>query len=352
MTERAAVPQSGRKADLLAREVKHFRLADFDARPLLAQYDDMAFQARNLARAARITKDMCSAPDGRVFLGLAGSIISAGMKQVIIDLVRADLIDGIVSTGANIFDMDFHEALGYRHHRGDAAADDKELQALRIDRIYDTYIDQDELEHSDDAIRQVADTLEPRVYSSREFIGHPGAWLDSRGVQADDSLIHACWQQGVPIFVPALSDSSAGFGLMYHQRANPDSHVAIDSVRDFAELCTLMKGDGPTGILLLGGGVPKNFLQDAVLGGESKHGLMIEEVRLHDFAVQITTADEHDGGLSGSTFKEALSWGKVEVEQEQMVHLEASVAFPLLASSLWWDLHDQGRQARRLADLL
>lgn len=352
MTERTPVPRDGRKAELLSREIRHFRLADFDARPLLAQYDAMAFQARNLARAARITRNMCAAQDGRVFLGLAGSILSAGMKHIIIDLVRANLLDGIVSTGANIFDMDLHEALGFRHYRGDSQADDHELQLLHIDRIYDTYIDEDELQQCDDAIMRIADLLDPRPHSSREFLREVGAWLDSQGVEADDSLIHACWEQEVPIFVPAFSDCSAGFGLMYHQRTHPKAHVTIDSVRDFSELCSLMVGDFPTGILLLGGGVPKNFLQDAVLGGEAKHGVRIEEASVHDFAVQITTATEYDGALSGSTFREALSWGKVEIEQEQMVHLEASVGFPLLASSVWWEFKDQPRVARRLSGLL
>ncbi|MDJ0601994.1 MAG: deoxyhypusine synthase, partial [Crocosphaera sp.] len=224
--------------------------------------------------------------------------------------------------------------------------DDELLRQLRIDRIYDTYIDEDQLRVCDMTIAKLADSLEKRPYSSREFIEEMGAYLKVYG-KAEQSVVLSAYQHQVPIFVPAFSDCSAGFGLVYHQWNSPESHLTIDSVRDFKELTQCKLSSAATGLLMIGGGVPKNFAQDTVVAAE----LLGFDTSMHKYTVQITVADERDGGLSGSTLKEAHSWGKVNKNMEQMVFSEATLAFPLVAGYAYEQQNWRSRSPRRLANL-
>ena len=173
-----------------------------------------------------------------------------------------------------------------------------------------------------------------------------GAWLDARGVKADRSIVHSAWRKGVPIFCPAFSDCSAGFGLVHHQWHN-ERHLSIDSVADFRELTRIKLEVGETGILMLGGGVPKNFTQDVVVATD----ILGKETPMHRYAVQVTVADERDGALSGSTLNEACSWGKVDTTFEQMVFAEATLAVPLLVSDALHRGSWRKRASRRLNQL-
>lgn len=319
------------KTDLLAKEIVHFDIKKFDARPLLDSYATMAFQARNLATASNIFNRMLGDKGCTVILTLAGSLFSAGLKHVVADMVEHNMVDVIVSTGAVIVDQDFFEALGFRHYAGDCCADDEALNKLAIDRIYDTYIDEEELRVCDMTIAHIADALPAGVYSSREFIWAMGAYLGKVGVKAEKSVVYSAYKHNVPIFVPAFSDCSAGFGLVYHQKNQKNGHVQIDSVKDFRELTEIKLAVKDTGILMVGGGVPKNFTQDVVVATD----ILGEEKPRHKYAIQLTVADERDGGLSGSTLKEACSWGKVDLTYEQMVFGEATIAFPLLISDAY-----------------
>jgi deoxyhypusine synthase len=258
----------------------------------------------------------------------------------------------VVSTGANIVDQDFFEGLGFRHYIADerfkAGMDDNLLRDLHIDRIYDTFIDEDELRICDDTTRQIADELEPRAYSSREFIREMGAHLAKHG-KTSESLVLAAYEQDVPIFCPAFSDCSAGFGLVAHQHARGDGpKVAIDSVKDFYELTQLKIKNPTTGIFMLGGGVPKNFTQDIVVAAE----ILGEDPPMHKYAVQVTVADVRDGALSSSTLKEASSWGKVDTTYEQMVYSEATLALPLIAGYAYHKGAWRNRPERRWSRLL
>jgi len=238
------------------------------------------------------------------------------------------MIDAIVSTGAIMIDQDFFEALGFKHYKGSAFADDNELRDLHIDRIYDTYIDEDELRICDDTCAKIFNSMEPKPYSSREFLFEFGRYLENNGgPKVDDSVIWAAYKKNVPIFIPAFSDCSAGFGFILHQTENPDSHVSVDSAKDFLELTKIKLASKETGIFMVGGGVPKNFTQDIVVAAD----ILQEDAPMHKYAIQITVADERDGALSGSTLKEASSWGKVETTFEQMVYSEATIALPLIA---------------------
>ena len=242
-------------------------------------------------------------------------------------MIHNNMVDIIVSSGDLIVDQDFFEALGFKHYVGDVAADDEELRKNHIDRIYDTYIDEDELRVCDETIAKIADSLEPRPYSSREFIKEMGRYLD-RNAKNRESVVLEAYKKNVPIFVPAFSDCSAGFGFVMHQTKNPQKHVSIDSAKDFLELTKLKIAAGNTGLFMIGGGVPKNFAQDTVVAAE----VLGKNVPMHKYAVQITTADERDGGCSGSTLKEAHSWGKVDDKRTQMLYAEATLVVPLIAS--------------------
>src|SRR5690606_9730450 len=264
-----------------------------------------------------------------VWLCLAGSLVSAGLKRVILELVQANMVDAIVSTGAIIVDQDFFEALGFRHWHGDIQADDNELRERSIDRIYDTYIDENELRICDTTTRDIADALPPVPHSSREFIREMGRWLDANA-KVRDSIVLECYLRDVPIFCPAFSDCSAGFGLVEHQwqrSMSGQGMISIDAAKDFLELTRIKIESGATGLFMIGGGVPKNFAQDTVVAAD----ILGKEAEMHRYAVQITVADERDGALSGSTLQEASSWGKVAMTYEQMVYGEATVCMPLIA---------------------
>jgi deoxyhypusine synthase len=250
--------------------------------------------------------------------------------QVYVDMVKNKMVDAIIATGASIVDMDFFEALGFKHYKGSSVADDKELRDHYIDRIYDTYIDEDELQVCDKTIQKIANELKPGPYSSREFIREMGRYLTKHS-KKKDSLVQVCFENNVPIFCPAFTDSSAGFGLVKHQWDNPLKHITIDAVKDFLELTKIKMKAKSSGLFMIGGGVPKNFVQDTVICAE----MLGVDVPMHQYAVQITVADPRDGACSSSTLKEASSWGKVETIYEQMVYAEATSILPLIASYVY-----------------
>lgn len=336
------------KNEHLKRPVEHIDIKSFNAIPIVNQYDSMSFQARNLARAAQIFDMMISNTKCAVILTLAGSIISAGCKKVIFDLIENNMIDAVVSTGATIVDMDFFEGLGFRHYQGTPFVNDDDLMKAHIDRIYDTYISEDDLRVCDMTIGKIADGLEPRPYSSREFIREMGRYLVKNKL-GRDSIVRLCYEKRVPIFVPAFSDCSAGFGLVHHQHHRQNKPMlTIDSVKDFYDLTKIKIAAKDTGLFMIGGGVPKNFAQDITVAGE----ILGKDVGLHRYAVQITVADERDGACSSSTLKEAHSWGKVDDEHEQMVFCEATLAFPLIASYVYHKKNWRKRKENRYSELL
>jgi deoxyhypusine synthase len=336
------------KKDYLKKKIKHIDIKKFSTIPILDQYKDMAFQAKNIAIAAEIYDRMLQDKNCTIILCLAGSLFSAGLKQVVVDLVQNNMVDAIVSTGAIIVDQDFFEALGFSHYQGTYMVDDNKLMKKRIDRIYDTYIDEDELRICDMTIKEIADRLEPGVYSSREFIRFMGEYLNKKK-KGKNSVVGSCYQKGIPVFVPAFSDSSAGFGLIFHQYEKKNrERVSIDSVKDFLELTKIKVAAKDTGLFLLGGGVPKNFAQDTPVAAD----IMGQEVNMHKYAIQITVADERDGGLSGSTLKEAHSWGKVDEGNEKMVYCEATIAFPLIASYAYQKGSWKSRTQKKYNDFL
>lgn len=335
------------KKDLLQETIKHVDIKKINATEIIDAMRDMSFASRDTANAADILERMMEDKACSTILTLAGSTSAAGCMQVYVDMVKNNMIDCVVSTGASIIDMDLFEALGFKHYKGTPFIDDMTLRDNYVDRIYDTYIDEEELQICDRTVKEIADKLEPRPYSSREFIYEIGKWLAEGNSVKKDSLIQACYENNVPIFCPAFSDCSAGFGLVMHQVANPEKHVSIDSVKDFLELTNIKIAAGTTGLFMIGGGTPKNFAQDTVVCAE----VLGHEVDMHKYAVQITVADVRDGACSSSTLKEAGSWGKVSPMYEQMVYAEATTVLPLIASYVYHKGEWKNREKREFTKL-
>ncbi|MBU6411959.1 MAG: deoxyhypusine synthase [Planctomycetes bacterium] len=352
------------KKELLSRPIEHIDITAFDARPVITSYRDMAYSSRTLAQASDIYSMMLKDKDCAVILTLAGSLISAGLKKAIITLLENNMVDAIVSTGANIVDQDFFEGLGFKHYIAPGSpeappVDDMTLRNLMIDRIYDTYINEDDLRDCDARTHEIFNAFEPGAYSSREFIEAMGAYLANTPKFAkNESLVKTAYLKRVPIFVPAFSDCSAGFGIVLQQTEAIEEgrgQVAIDSGKDFRELTDIKLACKDTGLLMLGGGVPKNFAQDIVVAAEllneRKGGKARGDIGMHKYAIQMTVADSRDGALSGSTLREACSWGKVDIVHEQMVFGEISALFPMLASDAYHRKAWKSRKGFKLADL-
>ena len=334
------------KKTFLEKPVEHIDITSFDSRKIIESMDKMSFTSRDTARASGIFNEMLSDKNCTTFLTLAGSTSAAGCMKIYSDMIKYNMIDVIVATGASIIDMDFFEALGFRHYQGSQFQDDTQLRENYIDRIYDTYIDEEELQKCDKTICDIADNLEPGPYTSREFIKEIGKYLKNNS-KKKGSLIETAYDNNVPIFCPAFTDSSAGFGLVMHQEKNAKKCVTIDSIREFRELTEIKIRSKSSGLFMIGGGVPKNFVQDTVVCAE----LLGKNVDMHKYAIQITVADTRDGACSSSTLKEASSWGKVDVLKEQMVFAEATSVLPLIASDAYHRGHWKSRQPKKFSNI-
>jgi len=293
---------------------------------LLDSYREASFQARALGNCAAVFASMLSDKDRpTIFLGLAGSLIAAGMRQVITDLIEQNMVDVVVSTGA-IISQDYYQVRGGRHYHGSVHADDKELRDLYIDRLYDTFIDEEKYWKTDLAVSQFADSLAGKTLSSRAFL----ALLAESARKDPGSILGACARNGVPLFVPALNDSSIGIGLTEHyhrMRKNGREPMTISSIRDNYELTQIVVQSPATAAVYVSGGVPKNYINDSIVMSY----IFGIDTGGHRYAIQVTTDAPHWGGLGGSTLSEATSWGKVSKKaSHEMAFVETSVALPLL----------------------
>ena len=334
------------KKSLLKSEIEHIDITSFDARKIIGSMKKMSFTSRDTAKAAEIYNEMIKDKNCSIFLTIAGSTSAGGCMNLYSDLVKYNMVDAIVATGASIIDMDFFEALGFKHYQGDQFQNDKILRENYIDRIYDTYIDEEQLQVCDRTICEIANKLPAKVYTSREFIKEMGKYL-KKNAKKKNSLIEIAYDHNVPIFCPAFTDSSAGFGLVMHQEQNPSKHITIDSIREFRELTEIKLKSKDSGLLMVGGGVPKNFVQDTVVCAE----LLGKKVDMHKYAIQITVADTRDGACSSSTLKEASSWGKVDTSKEQMVFAEATSVLPLIASDVYHNKFWKNRERKNFSNL-
>lgn len=296
---------------------------------LVEAFAGTSFQSRSLHRALTIWGRALQERSCVLFLGLSGAMVPAGMRRVVVDLVRHRFVDAIVSTGANLY-HDFYEGMGGKHYQGHTRVDDEELARHDIDRVYDTYADDLAFQKLDENLAEFASKLEPRSYSTREFLLEV-----ARHYRPKDSILGVCAEEGVPVFCPTFHDS--GFGIAVSRlymlaETHGQPHATIDLIRDNLEIAAFRQAAKVSGAIYIGGGVPKNYTQQIEPLIEVMTNRRVEG---HTYAIQITTDAPHWGGLSGCTFEEAKSWDKmVDGFSSVQVFLEASVGFPLLAKAV------------------
>jgi deoxyhypusine synthase len=320
------------------QHLKHPRI-EIEARKrsageLLEDMAKTAFQGRRLGEALAVWKKMLSTPKMVLFMGLSGAMVPAGMGRLVSYLIEHRGIDVLVTTGAAL-SHDMYQVLGSKHYLGTPSVDDDELQDLRIDRVYDTYADEDGFFKADNWVMEhLADQLEDdRPYSTRELIDIVGREASKVGHDGG-SILSAAHKCGMPIFVPAFGDSSMGFALMMANRRRK-RRIIVDMMKDVDQICQITEGNEETGVVLIGGGVPKNYIQQTavVAGYETKKEMM------HNLGISITTDSPQWGGLSGCTFDESKSWGKyVKEAVTATCYCDATIALPMLVNALAeWD---------------
>ncbi len=316
-----------KKSRFLHTPVEPFPVqADATADEILARLEHISFQGRNLGTARRVWERMLE-DDVTIFMGLAGALSAGGLRLVVAHLIAKRYVDCLVSTGANLY-HDLHETRGLRHYIGSATADDAQLAEARVDRVYDTYASEDEFCANDEWIADFAATLEPRPYTTREFLYLLGGYLwDTTG---QDGILTAAYRAKVPIFCPALADSSIGMGLS-QARQKRSGAGQIDTIGDILESTNMVIRRPRTASVVFGGGTPKNFINQASVQAE----FYSSEVTGHRYALQVVTDVPHYGGASGSSLDEAQSWGKLAEDSVRVsVLADATIALPLLASAL------------------
>ena len=337
--------EQSRKSNLLADPVRPLVPSKTQSvTDLVRAMSGMSIQARSLGLCYEVLSKMLRDPDRpTILLGLAGPLVAGGLRQVIREMVELGLVDVVVSTGAILY-QDIYQARGYQHYQGTPRADDGELRDLLIDRIYDTYVDEVGFGKTDSWIGLLADELRPGPYSSRQFMDVIADHLDD-----PSSIVPTCRRHGVPMFVPALNDSSIGIGLTEHHHRTIKFErpgIQIDSIQDNYELTQIIAQSPVTAAIYVAGGVPKNYINDSVI-----MSYVFERAdQGHRYAIQMTTAVTADGGLSSSTLDEAQSWGKIKkTASRAMAWVEPTVALPLLVTAAIQDGLEQGRSRLSLS---
>lgn len=284
-----------------------------------------SIQSRNIARCAAVYENMLlDKARPTIFLGLSGPLVAGGLRKLIRDMIEFGIVDVVVTIGAIPY-QDFYNARGYKHYIGTPNADDVMLRSLYIDRIYDTYVDEERFQECDTEIGKIASELKDGEYSSREFLEILG-----KKIKDSDSIIATAAKHHVPIFCPTIHDSSIGIGLTEYyanRRKDRKDPITINLIKDNWEITQIKLKSEKTGVIYIGGGVPKNYIQQTAVIGE----VLGYKPKGHDYAFQITTDAPHWGGLSGCTLEEAQSWGKIAKNAKKAVaYVEATVALPLI----------------------
>ena len=300
--------------------------AGLSADQVLARMERISFQGRNLATAHHVWQKMLQ-DNVTIFLGMAGALSAGGLRMVVAHLILNRYVDCLVSTGANLY-HDLHETRGQHHYLGSPHADDAALAEDRIDRVYDTYASEEEFISNDNWIADFAATLESRPYTTREFLHLLGGQLWNTTKR--DGILTAAYRARVPVFCPAIADSSIGMGLS-QARQKTAGKGYIDIIGDIVESANLVIRRPRTASVVLGGGTPKNFINQASVQAE----FYSDDVGGHRYALQIVTDVPQFGGASGSSLEEAQSWGKLATDSAKVsVQADATIALPLLASAL------------------
>jgi deoxyhypusine synthase len=297
-----------------------------------------SFGAGRVATACDIYERMVREDDCTVFLALAGAMVPAGLRQLVSDLLRENLIDVLVTTGANMV-HDAIEALGGRHYKGHWAVDDYMLYKYHTYRIYDVFVPEEDFIRLDMELvklyDQIANENKGKTLSSRDF-----AWELGRRLKDPDSILRAAYESKAPVFVPAVRDSEFGYIYNLHAtRRQFKNTLVVDAFKDVPEIINICRGSSKNGMIVIGGGVPRNTIQSAALA--TKSGI--------DYAVVITMDRAETGGLSGSTLEETVSWGKLKGQADKtMVIADAMIVFPIMVASVKERLGRAFRRARNV----
>jgi len=317
------------KKDVLSRPVATIAVESKSISSLLEEMAQTGFQGKKLGEVANIWAEMARQKDLTVFLGLTGSLSTTGQWKIIRWLIQKRYVDVLVSTGANISE-DILEALGYHYYQGTWLANDEELLRLKIDRFYDVYADELQYRKLENTIYKFASTLDERTtYSTREFLHQFGEYLTKKGI---DSIVAAAYEAKVPIYSPGLIDSGYGVALSLLRRRK-GKLIRLDQTKDMEELAQIAEKTKRTGVVYLGGGVPKDTIQLAtIIKSLAKGG---EEETPHEYAIQITADSPQWGGLSGCTLEEAISWGKIASDAKKAtLYADITLALPIVAHAL------------------
>jgi deoxyhypusine synthase len=304
--------------------------------PRLRSYVEMlagsSYQGRELGRALHVFDRMLETKTV-IILALAGAMIPAGMRGLIVDLLEQRMIDGIVSTGANVI-HDIVETMGQPHYAIDATtANDSELGALKLNRVYDTIMPEDGFVKAEHLLLDLFDELDAsHPYNSRELVHFIGRRLSEKGMGAGMATTVA--RLGLPLYIPAVADSELGIDLLYG-RLQRGQRILLDTIGDVGESSEMVwqahLAGAEVGIITVGGGTPRNFIQQTApcldCMGRPYPG--------HKYAIGITTDVPYWGGLSGSTFEEAESWRKYNHPEHATVRADATIVFPMLCSAAY-----------------
>lgn len=296
---------------------------------LVEAFKGMSFQARELGMAAQVWENaLRDAERPTIILGLAGSLMAGGLRKAIRDVIAHHLVDLVVTVGSQPY-QDLYAARGYDFWRSSPDADDLELRSHLLDRLYDTVVDEEKFRETDEELGRLLGKLEPRAYTSREVYEFLGKQFDD-----PESFVVTAAREEVPIFCPALNDSSLGIGMVVQSvkaRRARKPYPTIDPIRDAYELAQVKMKSRKTMVLYLGGGVSKNYVQQTEVISE----VLGVDAGGHQYAVQLTVDADYWGGLSGCTFKEAQSWGKIAADAKTaQCHVDVTIGFPLLAGAL------------------
>jgi deoxyhypusine synthase len=317
-----------RKHQILSRPTRPLEIdGRKDVASLLEKMQGISFQGRNLATAYQVWQKMLR-DRVTIIMGMAGAMVPAGMRRLVVYLIKHRLIDCLVSTGANFF-HDIHESLGRLHYQCSPQVDDVALQKNLIDRIYDTLADEAEFREADAMLGQFAATLDQsRPYTTREFLFLLGKDLAKH--TREDGIVTAAYKARIPLYCPAIGDSSIGIGIAENRHLGKNRFL-FDVVGDVLETAHLAADSPATGVIYFGGGTPKNFVQQT----EVTAAFIRQATEGHQYAVQVTTDAAHWGGLSGCTFEEAQSWGKIAPDASlATVHCDSTIAMPILITAL------------------
>jgi deoxyhypusine synthase len=312
--------------DLLKTPVSHFNVRSnpntFD---IINSFNGTAFQSRNFAKCLRVMLDMLQDPERPIiFLALAGAMVPGGLRMTLRNMIDLRMIDVLVSTGANLY-HDVHEALGFHHYLAQKTVSDLVLRRHQINRMFDVYASNKEFMRTDAFIKNFADSLQPKRYSTRDFLRMLGDKLQDK-----HSILSTAAKKNIPVFCPAISDSGIGLSLAWHTQKRKEQEqksILIDTIQDNLEILKLKIESKKSGAIHIGGGVPKNYIQQIAPLAE----ILNIKTSPHSYGVQITTDDPKWGGLSGCTFSESQSWGKyADNARFAIVYMDATIGLPLL----------------------